>query len=114
MTILRSTKTCERVTGLVWMGLESRRRARRIRALLASTDLEPDVRARVTDDLVAQLRLASSLAAWEVAGRLLRWWHLFHLPLAKAMYAIIAVHLFTAVVLGGVVATLLAWPWGSS
>jgi hypothetical protein len=96
--------------GLLAMGFEVRRRARRIRSLLARTSLAPAIRRRVARDLVDQLRMARSLAAWEVSVRLFRYWHLFHLPLAKAMYAIALLHVITALVFGGALAGLWAWP----
>ena len=95
------------------MGFLVRRRARRIRSLLSRTTLDRAARRRVERDLVGQLRLARSLAAWEAAGRLFRWWHLFHLPLAKAMYAIALLHVVTAIVFGGALAGLWAWPGGA-
>lgn len=94
------------VLGLLPLSAELYRRSRRIRGLLASTDLPRDRRRRAVRALVGQLRLVGSVATWEVAGRMLRLWHVFHLPLAKAMYAIVALHLFTAVVLGGSLAQL--------
>ncbi len=95
--------------GLVPLSWETHRRARAIRGLLRDAALAPEVRARATHALVGQVRLARSLATWEVAGRLLRYWHLFHLPLAKAMYAIVALHVLTALLFGGLSA-LWTWP----
>lgn len=93
--------------GLVPLSFEVWRRGRRIHGLLSATELAPEVRRDAADSLVAQLRLSRSLATWEVAGRMFRLWHVFHLPLAKAMYAIVVVHIFTAIVLGGSIGALL-------
>jgi len=91
---------------LVILDAEVRRRADLIRIVLHRAGLGDDVRTRAEKALVAQLELSRSLAGWNVARRLLRYWNLFHQPLALAMYLISAVHIFNAFVFGGVLATL--------
>lgn len=97
------------VFGLAGLDLEVRRRARRVRSLLAGAPLPPDVRSRATTALLGQLRMRRNLAGWQVSRRLFRYWHLFHEPLAKAMYLIVAWHVFNAVIFGGALLTLLSW-----
>ena len=48
-----------------------------------------------------QLALVRGMEASVVARRLLRYWHLFHRPLAGAMYVIVVVHIAGAVLFGG-------------
>ncbi|MEQ1566871.1 MAG: hypothetical protein ABMA64_14610 [Myxococcota bacterium] len=97
------------VLDLAALDLEVRRRARRIRHLLAGLDLDPAVRRTAADTLVAQLKLKRGIETWQVTQRLFRYWHLFHEPLAKAMYLIAAWHVLEAIVFGGALETLLHW-----
>lgn len=113
VALAREIERPRSLLGLVRMGFTVRRRRRAIRSLLAATSLDRDARRRVEADLVAQLKLARSLAAWEISGRLFRLWHLFHLPLAKAMYAIVILHVVTAIVFGGALVALWTWPEGA-
>lgn len=94
--------------GLVALDVEVRRRGARIRALLGQATLEPDVRQRATATLVGQLKQKRTLEAFEVSRRLFRLWHLFHAPLAQAMYLIVALHVLYALAFGGVLRTLRA------
>lgn len=64
-------------------------------------DLPAGELARTRGLLRDQLRLVRGLEASIVARRLLRWWHLFHRPLAGAMYVIVALHVAGAVLFGG-------------
>ncbi len=86
---------------LVRLRREVRRRRRHIDLHLQATGLDRASRAGARDLLHAQLRMKSGLASWQVAGRLLRYWHLFHRPLAGAMYAVIVIHVTVAVLFGG-------------
>jgi hypothetical protein len=38
-----------------------------------------------------------------------RYWHLFHRPLASAMYVIVALHVLFAVLIGGSLSHLAQW-----
>ncbi len=79
-----------------------RRRRQRIRTVLDQmTELPSAQRAEARALLEAQLKLVRGLEASIVARRLLRYWHLFHRPLAGAMYVIVAVHVAGAVLFGG-------------
>jgi hypothetical protein len=97
--------------GIVALDWERRRRARRIRSLLRNAGLAPDRYRMAKDALLSQLELKRKLDAWEASRRLFRLWHLFHAPLAQAMYIIVAVHIAYAVLVGGALGTLAAgWP----
>lgn len=80
-----------------------RRRRRQIRRALAALagDLPTAQRSETRRLLDAQLHLVRGLEASIVARRLLRYWHLFHRPLAGAMYVIVALHVAGAVLFGG-------------
>jgi hypothetical protein len=77
------------------------RRARRIRAAVKAASLGPSTARRVSGLLHRQLRLIRGLELSHVARRMLRYWHLFHRPLAGAMYVIVLVHVAGAVLFGG-------------
>jgi len=78
-----------------------RARRRRIRGLLEDADLPADTEARAREVLDGALSLRRGLASIRVAGRALRLWHLFHRPLAAAMYVIVAIHVAGAILFGG-------------
>lgn len=82
-------------------------RRRQIRRLLNSADLSRAARNAASMALSEQLRLKRGLEASRIARRLLRYWHLFHRPLAAAMYVIVALHIASAVLLGGSLARLM-------
>lgn len=90
------------LVGLALLDLEVARRKEHVRVLLWRSKLSVKVKRAATTALVRQLDLARSLASWNVARRLFRYWHLFHEPLAMAMYGIIAFHITTALLFGGV------------
>lgn len=88
------------IPGLFRLDREVRQRRATIRALLSSADLDAPARTKVEGALDEQLKLKRSLEASRVAYRMFRYWHLFHRPLASAMYSIVAVHVFVALVFG--------------
>lgn len=88
--------------GLMLLDLEVARRKEHVRVLLWRSKLSARVKGAATRALVRQLDLARSLASWNVARRLFRYWHIFHEPLAMAMYGIIVFHVSTALLFGGV------------
>lgn len=92
---------------LVWLDAEIRRRTDLIRILLHRARLGAAVRRQAEQTLLAQLALRRSIAGFDEARRLLRFWNLLHQPLALAMYCIAALHILNAVLFGGVVPTLL-------
>ncbi len=83
------------------LDLEVRRRRDLIPTHLARAGLpaqaQQDVGARLTEQLLAK----RNLEAWSITAKLFQWWHLFHEPLAKAMYVIITLHILEAFVFGG-------------
>lgn len=95
------------IFGLIRLDAEVRRRQRAIGSLMANTGLPEAQRREVTTLLVNQLVLKRNLEAWEVSTRLFRYWHLFHRPLATAMYLLVALHVLNAILLGGAIQTLL-------
>ena len=86
---------------LVELSREVGRRTRRIRQLLDASSLQGEQRSEVEALLVGQLRTRRGLEAWEATRRLFRYWHLFHQPLARAMYLIVGVHVVVAILFGG-------------
>ena len=74
------------IGGLVILDAEVRRRTDLVRIMLHRADMADEVRGRAEQALTAQLNLNRSVAGWIVARRLLRYWNLFHQPLAIAMY----------------------------
>jgi hypothetical protein len=96
------------LVGLVKLQWEVRRRQHRARELLAEAGLPDAVQADAHAVLTSQLRLKRGLEASRVAHRLLRYWHLFHRPLAKAMYAIVVLHVVLALMFGDAVGRMLS------
>jgi hypothetical protein len=92
--------------GLVMLDAEMRRRADVVKVLLWRAGLPRKVYGRARSTLVRQLKMKRSLASWEVARRLFKYWHIFHQPLAIAMYLLALIHIFNALLLGGVFRTL--------
>lgn len=83
------------------LNVETRRRKRRIREHLKEAELPREVHDEALRTLSDQLQLRRGLDASRVAYRLFRYWHLFHRPLAMAMYTIIVFHIGFAIVFGG-------------
>jgi len=98
------------IIGLFRIDLESRRRAKAIGVALKQSGLEPAVAKRAKVILVGQLKLKKNLEAWAVSRQLFRYWHLFHLPLAQAMYIIVAIHILVAIMFGGSLQTFSQLP----
>lgn len=100
-----------RMSDLFRLDREIQHRRARIRELVASSDLAHDRRSSVTHALDEQLKLKRSVEAANVASRMFRYWHLFHRPLAAAMYVIVALHVTFAILFGGSLRHLAAL-WG--
>jgi hypothetical protein len=100
-----------RMVDLFRLDREIQHRRTRIRALIATSNLAPDRRSSVTEALDEQLKLKRSVEAANVASRMFRYWHLFHRPLAAAMYVIVALHVTFAILFGGSLQHLAAL-WG--
>lgn len=86
-----------------WLALdiEVRRRRDLIPVHLARAGLPPQAQRQVGHRLTEQLLAKRDLEAWSVTAKLFQWWHLFHEPLAKAMYIIVTLHILEAFVFGG-------------
>ncbi len=89
------------LVGLVRVDLAIRWRALRIRGLLWQSGLAWSAQRSVARELRAQLRLKRNLEVAQVARRLFRYWHIFHAPLAQAMYVVVLAHVLQAILLGG-------------
>jgi hypothetical protein len=97
---------------LVVLDADVRRRTDLIRVLLHRARLPVEVRRTAERALLAQLTARRNLAGFDVARRLLRYWSLFHQPLAFAMYAIAAVHILNALLFGRVLVILFGGLFG--
>ncbi|MCO4744939.1 MAG: hypothetical protein KC912_09120 [Proteobacteria bacterium] len=95
------------VVGLWRLRGEMGRRRGEMNRLLASAGLPPEVQAHARGMLHEQLRLKGGVESMRVVGRLFRYWHLFHRPLAGAMYLIVSLHVLTAILFGGAIGTLM-------
>jgi hypothetical protein len=91
---------------LIVLDADVRRRADLIKIMLFRSGIEPAARRKAESTLIEQLELRRSMAGFDVARRLLRYWNLFHQPLAVAMYIIITIHILNAIILGGSLAVL--------
>lgn len=73
---------------------------RRVRGVLIEASIEPRQRERVIRLVSRQLELEQQIAQMVPFQRLFRYWHLLHLPLALAMFIIVAVHVTVATLFG--------------
>jgi hypothetical protein len=80
--------------------LAGRGHARRLRAALAGAGLSAEGRERVLALDQRYRRLAQQRALLLPFGRLFRYWHTFHLPLAIVMALILLVHIGVAIAFG--------------
>ncbi|MBT3217610.1 MAG: hypothetical protein HN348_00830 [Proteobacteria bacterium] len=95
------------ISDLFELQRELRRRRTRISALLEQASLSPATYKRAVATLDNQLQLKRGLEASRVAYRLFRYWHLFHRPLASAMYVIALLHIVFAIFFGGSLSKLM-------
>ena len=89
------------------LSADSRALRRKIKAMLAASDLSPQSQRIAADTLFAQLRLRQGIEASTVAHRMFRYWHLFHRPLAGTMYVIALYHITMALLFGGSLGALM-------
>lgn len=80
--------------------LAGRGHARRLRAAFAEASLSAEAAGRLRDLDRRYRRLAQQHALLLPFGRLFRYWHTFHLPLAIVMALILLVHIGVAVAFG--------------
>jgi hypothetical protein len=93
---------------LIVLDADVRRRVDLIRIMLHRAKLPKEARRRAETTLVEQLFLRRSMAGFDTARRMLRYWNLFHQPLAIAMYLIVWIHIGYALFYGGSLGTLLS------
>ena len=79
---------------------ESRRETRRLDHLLRDRGVEAETRHRLVDEAREHRKLAQQRVLLQPFGRLFRYWHTFHLPLAIIMFLILALHIGVAVAFG--------------
>lgn len=76
------------------------RTVRRVKRVLRDSPLAPAKREHALRLVERQLRLEHQLAQLQPFQRLFRYWHILHLPLAIAMFVIVAVHVTVATLFG--------------
>lgn len=79
---------------------ESRRETRRLDHLLRERGVEAETRHRLVDEAREHRKLAQQRVLLQPFGRLFRYWHTFHLPLAIVMFLILALHIGVAIAFG--------------
>ncbi len=89
------------VLDLVGLAFDLRRRRRMVDVCLSEAGLPRPQWTAARQALHGQLKLKQALESRRVGGRLMRYWHLFHRPLAGAMYVIVLLHVASAILLGG-------------
>ncbi len=100
-----STGFVRALAAAVRFDLVRRATLRKVKAVLRRLQLPATTRAEVESLLARQLELEQELALLVPFQRLFRYWHLLHLPLAVAMFIVVALHIGIAVAFG------YAWPW---
>ena len=80
--------------------LEGRRQTRALRAALTETAVPDETQERLVDLGRQYRRLAQQRVLLQPFGRLFRYWHTFHLPLAIVMALILLVHIGVAIAFG--------------
>jgi hypothetical protein len=88
------------LVGAVRFDLTHRHVRHQLRSALDRLQLAGGTRAKVEDLLDRQLELEHDLAVLVPFQRLFRYWHLLHLPLAIAMFIIVAIHIGVAAAFG--------------
>lgn len=101
------TQDASSLGDLIRLDREVRRRKRKVVKLLADLPLEPAQRDEAKELIFGQLGVGRALATWDVSRKFFRYWHLFHQPLARAMYLLIGVHVGTSLFFGGAYQSLL-------
>lgn len=80
--------------------LQGRRQTKALRAALAETFVPDETQERLVDLGRQYRRLAQQRVLLQPFGRLFRYWHTFHLPLAIVMALILIVHIGVAIAFG--------------
>ncbi|MBX7118906.1 MAG: hypothetical protein K1X31_07905 [Gemmatimonadaceae bacterium] len=81
-------------------GAQRRAMMTRVKAVVASAGLEAKPRDRALRLVERQLELEQQITVMAPFQRLFRYWHILHLPLAIAMFLIVAVHVTVATLFG--------------
>lgn len=79
---------------------EGRRTSRRLDGLLRARSVEAGTRRRLVAEAREYRKLAQQRALLQPFGRLFRYWHTVHLPLAIVMFLILALHIGVAIAFG--------------
>lgn len=80
-----------------WQG---RREARQLNRLLRERGADDATRQRLVEEAQEHRRLAQQQVLLQPFGKIFRYWHTIHLPLAIVMFLILAVHIGVAIALG--------------
>ena len=84
----------------LWYDLTESRHSRAIQRMLAAKGVPPKARAAAARLFTDEVQLEHQVAVLEPFQRLFKYWHLFHMPLAIVMLAVVLVHVSVAVLLG--------------
>ena len=80
-----------------WQG---RREARHLNRLLRTRDVDSGTRQRLVAEVREHRKLAQQRVLLEPFGKIFRYWHTIHLPLAIIMFLILALHIGVAIAFG--------------
>jgi hypothetical protein len=78
----------------------NRKQTRQLHTMLAMAGMEPAAQHHLLDLTKRHRRMAQQRVLLEPFGRLFRYWHTFHLPLAIVMTLILLVHIGVAIAFG--------------
>lgn len=79
---------------------EGRRASRHLDGLLRERGVDDETRHRLSAEAREYRKLAQQRALLQPFGRLFRYWHTIHLPLAIVMFLILALHIGVAIAFG--------------
>jgi hypothetical protein len=80
--------------------LEGRREAHRLNGLLRERGVGAETRRRLVEEAREHRRLAQQRVLLQPFGKIFRYWHTIHLPLAIVMFLILALHIGVAIAFG--------------
>jgi hypothetical protein len=88
------------LTQSLWYDLTESRHSRAIQRMLAAKGVPPKARAAAASLFTDEVQLEHQVAVLAPFQQLFKYWHLFHMPLAIVMLAVVLVHVTVAVLLG--------------
>jgi len=88
------------ITQSVWYDFTESRHNRAIQRALAAKNVPPKARAAAAQLFTEEVQLEHQVALLAPFQRLFKYWHLFHMPLAIVMLAVVLIHVSVAVLLG--------------